>query len=81
MIKAYIGNMDKKTEKGYKLRVYLDAIKDLDATSDMEWLSGWICNGQGGPYISRKSFRAYLEAYVVIEAKNLLKRKYENPTN
>lgn len=65
--------MNRRTDKGYKLRVYLDAIKDVIATSDEEWLNKWIY-GQGGPYISKADFIAYLEACVVVEAEQFLNR-------
>jgi hypothetical protein len=51
--------IERRTAQGYKLRVYLDAIRDLKALSDAQWLESIISSGRA--YESKEVFLHYLE--------------------
>jgi len=57
--------MNRRTKRGYKLRIYLDALKDAKNTSDEQWLQNWITSG--GQWMPRMAWIAYLEQCVIAE--------------
>jgi len=61
---------NRRTQKGYKLRVYMDAIKDAKATTDEQWIDQWATSE--GTYVSRVVFLSYLEQCALIEAEKYM---------
>lgn len=52
---------NRRTQDGYRLRVYIDAIKDAKAMTDGEWIEQWSKSGGSEKYISRSMWISYLE--------------------
>lgn len=59
---------NRRTVEGYKLRVYIDAIKDVKAMTDQEWLDQWAISANDSPYLTRTMWISYLESCALIEA-------------
>lgn len=60
---------NRRTVEGYKLRVLIDAIKDVKAMSDAQWLAQWVSHAvPSDRYITRSMWLSYLEACALMEA-------------
>lgn len=66
---------DRRTKEGYRLRIYMDQIKEIKAMSDSEWVDQWVkYSTKDDVYVSRLSWIVYLEDCVMIEVNSLLNR-------
>lgn len=64
---------NRRTVEGYKLRVLIDAIKDVKAMSDAQWLAQWVSHAvPSDRYITRTMWIGYLESSVMMEAEKLV---------
>lgn len=66
---------ERRTQEGYKLRVYFDAIKEAKAMSDEEWTNAWAVSGSNAPYMPKSVWIAYLESCAMKEAEKLVGRE------
>lgn len=64
---------DRRTKEGYRLRVYIDAIKEAKAMTEAEWVDGWIRGPKDAPYTPLSTWIIYLEQCVIAEASNLMR--------
>jgi hypothetical protein len=64
--------MERRTTEGYKLRIYIDAIKAVKSMSDAEWIETQAACGSSGLYMTRLQWLAYLEGCAIQEAERLL---------
>lgn len=64
---------NRRTTEGYKLRVYMDAIKDAKATTDAEWIEAWANNPIHSQYVPRIVWIGYLERCAIQEADRFLR--------
>lgn len=57
----------------WKLRVYIDAIREVEATSDQDWLDAWArhCT-ERCIYVSRQAWIAILKKWALAEAQKLV---------
>lgn len=60
--------IERRTKAGYKLRVYIDAIADVEAMSDEQWADQWALANLDAPYVPRASWIAYLKDCALKEA-------------
>jgi hypothetical protein len=67
--------MNRRTKEGYKLRVYMDAIKEVKSMSNEEWIATQASYQSQGHYISRAMWLTYLEGCALQEADKLLQRE------
>lgn len=65
---------DRRTKEGYKLRVYMDQIREVKSMSDERWIEEFVKYNKDGPYVPRLAWLAYLEECALIEAEKLLTR-------
>jgi len=63
---------NRRTPRGYKLRVYMDAIKEVKFTTDEVWLDQWIKLGGNSPFVSRAGWKYYLEQCALVEAEKYM---------
>lgn len=67
---------DRRTKEGYKLRVYMDQIKEIKAMSDAEWVDQWVkYAGKDDVYVNRLSWLGYLEGCALKEAEKMAQRE------
>lgn len=59
---------ERRTSAGYKLRVYIDAIKDAEAMTDSVWEDQWALSNGSTPYIPRQVWITYLKDCALVEA-------------
>lgn len=63
---------NRRTAGGYKLRVYIDAIKEVKSMTDQQWLGQWVAEWvnrrSNAQYIPRLMWLSYLESCALIEA-------------
>lgn len=64
--------LNRRTKEGYKLRVYMDQIKEVRAMTEAQWIEQWITGGQDMAYISRIKWIGYLEQCALKEANSML---------
>jgi hypothetical protein len=64
--------MERRTTDGYKLRVYIDQIKEVRSMSDAEWVDSQATTASSGPYLTRLMWLSYLERCAIQEAENML---------
>lgn len=64
--------MNRRRPEAFKLRVYMDAIKDARNTTDKDWMDRWVagCNAET-QWISRATWISYLEQCALWEADKL----------
>ena len=65
---------DKRTTEGYKLRVYMDAIKDAKAITDDQWVAQWI-KSVDAQWIPKSNWIAYLEQCAIGELEKIYRRE------
>lgn len=58
----------RRTQKGYRLRVYIDAIRDAKMTSDTDWIDQWANSPTWAPYLTKEAWVHYLEECMTKEA-------------
>lgn len=65
---------DRRRPENYKLRTYMDALKDVQSMTDQEYMDKWLkhCT-KDSEWISRLDWIAYLTGNIVREVENLLK--------
>ena len=61
---------NRRTERGYRLRVYLDALRDAKNTSDAQWVENWISGSPNSPFLPRMAWIGYLEQCIIAESSN-----------
>lgn len=67
---------NRRKPENYKLRVYMDAIKDAHAMTDEQWIDAWITGASTEcVFISRSAWIQYLNNCVLNEVTNLLMRE------
>lgn len=64
--------MERRTTEGYKLRVYIDAIKDVKSMSKAQWIESQAASEASGPYVTQDMWIAYLEHCAIQEAERML---------
>lgn len=60
---------DRRTGLGYKLRVYVDAIREVKSMTLNQWIDSQV--GSSEPYRTKEMWLSYLESCAVIEAVKL----------
>jgi hypothetical protein len=60
---------ERRKKEGYKLRIYIDAIKDARATTESQWMEDWARNDCKDHYITKSMWISYLEECALQEAK------------
>jgi hypothetical protein len=63
---------DRRTKEGFRLRAYMDAIREVRTMTDEQWTSNFVLQ-KGGSFIPRITYLAYLEHCALVEAEKLLK--------
>lgn len=65
---------ERREARMYKLRVYMDAIKDASATSEYQWAKEWARNANAdNVFVSRRDWIGYLERCALAEVTNMLR--------
>ena len=64
--------MEKRTKEGYKLRIYIDAIKEVKSMSDATWIEIQASQASESPYMTRAMWLAYLEGCAIQEAERMI---------
>jgi hypothetical protein len=62
--------IDRRTSAGYKLRVYMDAIKEVKAMTDDMWMNSQILSDSR--YMPKDVWIAYLEGCALAEAGTMI---------
>lgn len=65
--------MDRRTKKGYKLRVYIDAIRQIKAMSVEQWTDMQASFPSEESYVSKDMWLSYLEGCAILEAEQLIR--------
>jgi len=65
---------ERRTKEGYKLRVYVDAIREAKAITDQEWIENWSKQIGDQVYMPRMDWIYYLEQCAILEATKLIER-------
>ena len=65
--------IDRRTKEGYRLRIYMDQIKQVKAMTDEEWVNNWVIYPISDIYFTRNSWLQYLESCALIEAEKMAK--------
>lgn len=64
---------DRRTAEGYKLRVYMDALKDVRSMTNEVWLNQWVANAAADTdWISRDQWMNYLTTCILVETEKML---------
>ena len=66
---------NRRTVEGYKLRVYIDAIKQARMTTDAEWIEGWASGPSDCAYMPKIVWVSYLERCAIEEAGKLMEQE------
>ena len=64
--------MERRTREGYRLRIYIDAIKAVKAMTDAQWVDTQSQRESCGPYMTRLMWLRYLESCALTEAEHML---------
>jgi len=64
---------NRRTKEGYRLRIYIDAIKAVKAMSEAEWVEMQSKHASIDRYLSRGEWLAYLESCAIQEADKFLR--------
>lgn len=67
--------MERRTKEGYKLRIYMDAIKACKAMTDEQWVDQWAASDSRDRYQSRKMWLSYLESCALVEAEKMARKE------
>jgi hypothetical protein len=62
---------ERRTLEGYRLRIYIDAIKEAKTMTNAEWVEAWSKRPEHETYIPRLVWIDYLEQCAMIEADKL----------
>ena len=67
---------DRRTSAGYKLRVYIDQIKLVQAMTDEQWVDEWVrtCTTESR-FLLRDTWVHYLERCALEEAETMISQK------
>lgn len=65
---------ERRRKEAWRLRVYVDALKTAEATSDEAWVDQWIRSGDDSPYLPRTVWIQILRNWVSSEATRLLEK-------
>lgn len=64
---------ERRRTTAYKLRNYLDAIKQAEAMTDAEWLDNWVRSaGPQTNWIPRSQWLDYLRGCAILESERLV---------
>ena len=63
---------ERRTLEGYRLRVYIDAIKEANAMTNAEWIEAWSKQPKHLIYIPKSIWINYLEQCAMKEAEKFL---------
>lgn len=64
-------NKDRRRAVAWRLRAYVDAIKEMQAMTDQEWTSQWSTQPGNVVYFSRQTWIATLTHWALREAAEL----------
>lgn len=63
---------DRRTLRGWKLRTYIDALKDAQSMTDAQWMEAWVASCTADSvYIPRTTWIAILQTWALHEAEIL----------
>lgn len=62
--------MDRRTKEGYRLRIYLEAIKTAELITDEQWIALEATNE--GRFVSRLQWISHLKQCALSEAESLM---------
>ena len=65
-----------RSPERYRLRVYVDALRQAESTSDVEWVENWVRHaGPDSIWVPRQSWITYLKECIVAETTNELTKE------
>lgn len=64
--------MNRRQSKAYKLRVYLDQIKAVEAMTQEQWLESYTTAPQDMQYMPKGMWLAYLKECALVESRSLV---------
>lgn len=68
MLSLIMGLIERRTKEGYKLRVHVDALRDVQNTTEEQWLQNWILGPDDSPFLPRSIWIAYLSLCIGVES-------------
>lgn len=68
--------IERRNPAAWKLRIYVDAIKDVERITDEDWLNNWaFAPHTMGPFVPRSTWVAILREWALAEAARLVERE------